>query len=127
MFRVLVVDDCLDTDTTLQWLLREWGHEACVATDGETALKMADIFHPDAVLLDIGLPGMDGYEVAKCLRQLDPQKPIIIALSGYCSDVDVHRALEVGCNYHLCKPAELDELKRLLESCEQVLQQCPSA
>jgi DNA-binding response OmpR family regulator len=77
MSPVLVVDDCLDTDTTLQWLLREWGHEACVATDGETALQMADTSHPDAVILDSGLPGIDAYEVAKSLRQIDPRKPFI--------------------------------------------------
>jgi CheY-like chemotaxis protein len=118
MSRVLVVDDCLDTDTTLQWLLREWGHEACVATDGETALKMADIFHPDAVILDIGLPGIDGYDVAKSLRQFDPRKPFIIAHSGYCTEADVRRSLEAGCNHHLPKPIEPDEIKRLLESCE---------
>jgi CheY-like chemotaxis protein len=67
MLRVLVVDDCPDTVTSLQLLLRSWGHEARVATDGLTALDLADAFRPDVVVLDIALPGMDGYEVAKRL------------------------------------------------------------
>jgi|SRR5579884_1474584 len=122
MLRVLVVDDCPDTVTSLHLLLRSWGHEARVATDGLTALKIAVSLPLDVVLLDLAMPEIDGYRVAKCLRQLDSRKPIIIAHSGYCKEADVRRALEVGCNYHLPKPAEPDELKRLLDSCEHWLQ-----
>ncbi len=119
MLRVLVVDDWPDSITTLHWLLRDWGHEARVAADGATALKMADSFRLDVVILDIAMPGMNGYEVAKRLRQLDPHKPLIIAHSGYCTDADVRRSLEAGCNYHLAKPVSPEDLRRLLEAYEQ--------
>jgi two-component system CheB/CheR fusion protein len=125
MLRVLVVDDCLDTATNLHWLLQAWGHEARFAANGVTALKTAENFQPDVVLLDIDLPGMDGCEVAKRLRQLDPQKPILIAFSGYCTEDDVRRALHAGCNYHLAKPSEPDEIKQLLQVYEQLLMRQP--
>jgi CheY-like chemotaxis protein len=121
MLRILVVDDCPDYATTLQWLLRAWGYEAHVATDGLTALALADSFQPDVVVLDIGLPGIDGYEVAKRLRELDSQKPFIIAHSGYCSDTDVRRSLEAGCIAHLSKPVDPEDIRRLLETCEKCL------
>ena len=69
----------------------------------------------------------DGYEVAKRLRQLKLQKLLIIGLSGYRADHDISRCLEVGCNYHIGKPAEPHEIKRILECCERVLQQTPPA
>jgi two-component system CheB/CheR fusion protein len=125
MLRVLVDDDCPDCSVSLQWLLQKWGHDARVATDGPTALKRADRFQPDAVLLDLAMPRMDGYKVAKHLRQQDPQKPLIIAHSGYCTEADVRRSLEVGCNHHLPKPVEPDEIKRLLEAYEQSQQRKP--
>src|SRR5579885_2342671 len=101
MLRILVVDDCPDTATSLQWLTQAWGHAARIATDGPTALTMADSFQPDIMLLDINLPRMDGYEVAKRLREVDPQRPIIIAFSGYCTGDDIRRALDAGCNCYL--------------------------
>jgi two-component system CheB/CheR fusion protein len=121
MLRILVVDDWPDSITSLQLLLQQWGYEARVAADGPTALEMNDNFKPDVMILDIDLPGMDGHEVAERLRQVNPHKPIIIAYSGYCEKADIRRALDSGCNYHLCKPTELDEVKRLLEACEQWL------
>ena len=122
MLRVLVVDDWQDSITSFHWLLQEWGHETRVAADGPTALKMAETFQPDVVILDLAMPGMDGYEVAKCLRQRDPQKPLLIAHSGYCSDADVRRSLEAGCSYHFPKPVDPIEVKQLLEAYEQWLQ-----
>lgn len=121
MLRVLIVDDWQDSTTTLHWLLLDWGHEASVAADGATALKMVESFRPDVVILDIALPVMSGYEVAKRVRQLDPHKPLIIAHSGYCTDADVRRSLEVGCNHHLAKPASPEDLQRLLNAYEQWL------
>jgi CheY-like chemotaxis protein len=121
MLRVVVVDDLSDSTTSLQWLLKKWGHDARVANDGPTTLKMADSFQPDVVILDLAMPGMDGYEVAKRLRQIDAQKPIIIAHSGYCTEDEILHSLSVGCNYHLPKPVELDEMKELLEAYEQLL------
>jgi CheY-like chemotaxis protein len=121
MLRILVVDDCPDCATSLQWLLQKWRYDARAATDGPTALKMADCFQPDVVLLDLAMPGMDGHEVVKRLRRIDSEKPIIIAHSGYCTEDDVRRSLEVGCNYHIPKPVEPDELKGLLEAYKQLL------
>jgi two-component system CheB/CheR fusion protein len=121
MLRILVVDDWPDSIMSLQLLLQQWGYEARVAADGPTALEMNDRFKPDVMILDIDMPGMDGYEVAQRLRQLDPEKPIIIAFSGYCDKADIRRALDSGCDHHLCKPTALDEVKRLLEACEQWL------
>ena len=122
MLRVLAVDDWPDSLTTLRLLLQVWGHEACVADDGPTALRMADSFQPDVVILDIAMPGMDGYAVAKRLRQFDRGKPLIIAYSGFCTAEDVRRSLEVGCNYHFSKPVEPDTIRRLLGAYEQWLQ-----
>jgi CheY-like chemotaxis protein len=119
MSRVLVVDDFEDSISTLQLLLRSWGHETCAAADGATALTMAEKFLPDVVLLDIGLPDIDGYKVAKRLRQCDPQKPLIIAHSGYCTTEDVPLSLDAGCDLHLPKPVEPDEIKRILTDYEQ--------
>lgn len=127
MLRVLVVDDEPDFTASLHWLLKEWGYDARTATDGPGALKMADHFQPDVVILDLAMPGMDGYELARQLRQLDPEKPIIIAHSGYCTEADVRRALDAGCNYHLAKPAEPDEVQGLLEAYERLLLRKPSS
>jgi CheY-like chemotaxis protein len=127
MLRVLVVDDWPDTIMGLQWLLQSWGHEVCLAADGPIALKMTESLKPDVVILDLGLPEMDGYEVAKRLRRPDSHKPIIIAHTGYCSEDDIRRALEAGCNYHLKKPVDPEELQRLLECCKELLEEKPSA
>jgi CheY-like chemotaxis protein len=122
MLRVLVVDDWQDSITSLHWLLQNWGHEAHVAADGPTALEMADSLQPDVVILDIAMPGMDGYEVAKRLQQRDAHKPFIIIHSGYCSEADVRRSLEAGCSYHFPKPVDPDDIRRLLEAYEKWLQ-----
>jgi CheY-like chemotaxis protein len=119
MLRVLVVDDWPDTIPTLQLLLQTWGYETCVASDGLTALTIAEDFKPDVVILDLGLPGMDGFEVAKRLRQNDRERPLIIVLSGYCTKDDVQHSSEVGCDFHLAKPAEPDEIERILTGFEQ--------
>jgi CheY-like chemotaxis protein len=121
MLRILVVDDWPDAVMSLQLLLQSWGYEALVAVDGPSALKMADRFHPDVVILDIGMPGMDGYEVAKRLQEPNPETPFIIAHSGYCTDTDVRRSLKAGCIAHLPKPVDPDDIRRLLETCEKWL------
>ena len=121
MLRILVVDDCPDNASTIQWLLLAWGHEACVATDGPTALDLADSFQPDVVVLDIGLPGIDGYEVAKRIREPDSEKPFIIAHSGYCTEADVQRSLRTGFLAHLAKPADPEDIRKILVICEKSL------
>lgn len=110
--RVLVVDDAIDIAETLAMLLADSGHEVAVAHDGRGALTKAVDFAPELILLDIGLPGLDGYEVARRLRS-DPrtQHTVIVALSGYGHAEDLRRAAAAGFDRHFVKPVDLDELE----------------
>ncbi|MHA3772305.1 PAS domain-containing protein [Verrucomicrobiota bacterium sgz303538] len=113
--RVLVVDDNLDTAQGLARLLRLSGHQTEVAHDGPAALERARFYIPDAVLLDIGLPGMDGYEVAAQLREDHIcGAALLIAISGYGQDEDRRRSRAAGFDHHLIKPVDLDHLRGLL-------------
>ncbi len=113
--RVLVVDDNTDAAQSLVVLLRMLGHEAAAAHDGASALAYAAAQRPDFVLLDLGMPGMDGYEVARRLRAQDPGGNLrLIALSGWGQEEDKRRTREAGFDFHLTKPAELGEIERLL-------------
>jgi CheY-like chemotaxis protein len=123
--RVLVVDDNEDAANSLSVLLRAAGHEVRISHDGPTALKEALNFQPHVVLLDIGLPGMDGYEVARQLTdQRGPEMPLLVALSGYGQEEDVRRAREAGFHHHLIKPADLEALRALLASLTQPVKHC---
>jgi two-component system, OmpR family, response regulator len=114
--RVLVVEDYPDTATSTALLLKLFGHEVDVAGDGPTALRAAAAFPPDVVLLDIGLPGMDGYEVARRLRgQPLARRPFFIAVSGYRQPADRRREVEAGIDMHLLKPVDPDHLRLLLQ------------
>jgi PAS domain S-box-containing protein len=113
--RILVVDDNRDAADTLAMLLRMMGHEVHTAHDGLEAVGSASVFQPDVVLLDIGLPKLNGYEVARRLReQPGGGEVILIALTGWGQEEDRRRSREVGFDHHLTKPVELDELQRLL-------------
>ena len=113
--RVLVVDDNVDVAATLNLLLKSLGHETCVVHDGVAALKMAVEFHPDAVLLDVGMPGLDGYEVARRLNALKPKRAFrIIAVTGWGQEADRKKTREAGFDLHLLKPVNVDELVRAL-------------
>jgi len=93
------------------------GHEVAVSYSGLTSLEMAASFRPDVVLSDLGLPGMDGYAVARALRQLPATTGVyLIAVTGYGQPADQRRALEAGFDLHLTKPVDVDELLRLLAS-----------
>ncbi|MDI1432455.1 hybrid sensor histidine kinase/response regulator [Polyangium sorediatum] len=115
--RILVVDDHADVAESLSMLLRIAGHEVHTALDGCAALEAARTFRPEVVLLDIGLPGMNGYEVASVLRR-DPAQAetILIALTGYGHEEDRRRAREAGFTAHLVKPVDLATLERVLGS-----------
>jgi CheY-like chemotaxis protein len=113
--RVLVVDDCHDTTETMAMLFRLWGHDVRVAHDGPSALAQARGEPPDMVFLDIGLPGMDGYEVARRLRrQPGGGRVFLVALTGYGQEEDRRRAREAGFDAYLVKPVDPDALRELL-------------
>jgi CheY-like chemotaxis protein len=111
--RILVVDDNRDSAESLALLLELQGHEARTAFEGAEALDIARTFHPEVVLLDIGLPGMDGYEVARRLRE-EGEDSRLVALTGYGLEEDRRRSLEAGFDDHLVKPVSLEELSRIL-------------
>jgi CheY-like chemotaxis protein len=113
--RLLVVDDNIDTVLSFSMLLRASGHHVRTAHDGLAAVQAAIDYQPDAVLLDVGLPVLNGYEVAKRIRQEPPLKDIVlIALTGYGQEADRQAALQAGFNHHLVKPAHLEQLQTIL-------------
>jgi CheY-like chemotaxis protein len=111
---VLVVDDNTDTARGLARLLRLLGHDVRLAHSGPEGLEAARDFRPGAVLLDIGLPGMDGYEVARRLRQGECPEVLIIAITGYGQDEDRQRSRAAGIDHHLVKPVDHDALLAVL-------------
>jgi len=113
--RVLVVEDYEDGGESLALLLQLYGHEVEVARDGATAFRKAQERLPNVLLMDIGLPGEDGYAVAKRLRGLLPSKRLLIAITGYGQQKDHQRSRDEGFDYHLVKPADPNELEGLLE------------
>jgi PAS domain S-box-containing protein len=124
--RVLVVDDNGDAAESLAMLLRAWGHEVRTTHDGLAALNAAEQVRPEVILLDIGLPRMDGYEVARRLRQrADMRDVLLVALTGYGQEEDRRRAKEAGFDAHLTKPANPTALQRLLAGSEQHLASMP--
>jgi CheY-like chemotaxis protein/two-component sensor histidine kinase len=115
--RVLVVDDNVDAAQTLHEILAMLGHEAAIAHGGMAALDLARSFQPDIAVLDIGLPTMDGYELARRLRELPGGDELrLIAITGYGQEADRVRAHEAGFDHHLVKPIALDALLPLLET-----------
>jgi PAS domain S-box-containing protein len=118
--RVLVVEDNVDTGDSLSMLLRLHGHDVQVARTGPTALELASVFRPDVVLLDIGLPGIDGYQVAKRLRERPEFKNVMLcALTGYSpSEADRQRQQETGFDHYYVKPVEIAKLLELFKTIE---------
>ena len=115
--RILLVEDNVDAADALAELLRLWGHEVEVVHDGASAMQSASARRPDVILLDIGLPGMDGYQVAGALRRLpELQGTLIVALTGYGQESDRQRSARAGFDCHLVKPVDLEELRRLVST-----------
>jgi CheY-like chemotaxis protein len=113
--RILVVDDNRDTVESLALLLEMMEYDVRTAEDGLAALEVARAFRPDIVLLDIGLPRLDGYETAQRVRQLDDGGTILlVALTGWGQDEDRRRSAAAGFDHHLVKPVDPDALERLL-------------
>jgi CheY-like chemotaxis protein len=114
-FRILVVDDNHDSALSLAMMLSIMGHETRTAHDGESAVSTAEGFLPDVVLLDIGLPKLNGYEVAQRIRENAWGKSMfLIAVTGWGQEEDRQRSSEVGLNVHMVKPVEPAALERLL-------------
>ncbi|WP_435011153.1 ATP-binding protein [Tundrisphaera lichenicola] len=115
--RILVVDDNVDTARGMARLLKLLGHDVAVAHCGHEAIEVAREYRPEFVLLDIGLPGMDGYEVASRMRQEERcRHAVIVAVSGYGQDEDRRRSKEAGFDHHLIKPIDHDALRSLLSA-----------
>jgi CheY-like chemotaxis protein len=114
--RILLVEDYQDCASSTAMLLRMWGHEVEVVADGLTAVEAAQTHQPEVVVLDIGLPGMDGWKVAERIHeQPGANRPLLIAVTGYGRECDIRHSTEAGIDVHLTKPADPDVLKSLLD------------
>jgi signal transduction histidine kinase/ActR/RegA family two-component response regulator len=118
--RILIVDDNLDAAESLAMCLELEGHRTRSARDGESALALALEFQPQAAILDIGLPGMNGYELARCLKGQanSGPPPLLVAVTGWGTEEDRRRAQEAGFDLHLVKPIDPERLSRLITSAE---------
>jgi hypothetical protein len=113
--RILIVDDNFDAATTLNMLMTSLGYETCVVGNGLEALQSVRAFKPNVVLLDIGLPGIDGYEVARRLRAMKPHQAIrIVAVTGWGQEADKQKSRAAGIDVHLVKPVDAAELRSAL-------------
>jgi two-component system CheB/CheR fusion protein len=114
--RVLVVDDCRDTAESTGDLVRMWGHNAWVAFGAQTALELAAIHRPHVVLLDLMMPVMDGYQLARALRaRPELETTVLVVISGLATEVYRRRAAKCGIEEFLPKPADPEVLRTLLE------------
>jgi CheY-like chemotaxis protein len=112
--RILLVDDNEDTVHSLSRLLARRGHEVATAFNGLAALRVAHEFQPEVFLLDLGLPGLDGFELARRLREEGFEHAKIIAISGYAQESDRARSRAAGFNYHFAKPVDFEALAELV-------------
>jgi len=113
--KVLVVDDKADSAEMLTLLLRLDGHDARAAFSGPETIKTVEDFAPDVVFLDLGLPVMDGYQVAQRLKEMPAlEHTMLVALTGYGFNEDKERTRRAGFDHHIVKPADIDELQNLL-------------
>ena len=108
--RVLVVDDNRDAADSLGMMLGAFGAEVRVAYDGQGALRISELFRPNLVFLDIGMPGMDGFEVARRFRDLKMGACRLVAVTGWGQEADRQRTASSGFDHHLTKPVEMNTL-----------------
>jgi CheY-like chemotaxis protein len=119
---VLVVEDDLDTAYSTSVILRHEGCEVYIATDGASALTAAEHRQPDIILLDLGLPKFDGYQVAQSLREkISPKRPLIIAVTGRNEPEDRLRSEQAGIDLHLAKPPDWSQLRTLLKRFDGII------
>ena len=114
MARILLIEDNADAREALRALLELDGYEVLAAADGAEGLDLARTKAPEVALVDIGLPGFDGYEVARRMKALPAPPSVMIALTGYSEPEDRQRAKDAGFAAHLVKPVDPDDLSRLL-------------
>jgi CheY-like chemotaxis protein len=113
--RILVIEDSVDAAISTRMLLELQGHKVQIASGGLSGIEAARTFNPEVILLDIGLPGMDGYEVARRLRKLpETENVLLIALSGYGQAEDLRKSKEAGFDHHLVKPADINQIEALI-------------
>ena len=117
--RILVADDNRDAADSLQRVLALYGHEVRVAYDGASAVSVGDEFRPRVAILDIGMPGTDGYDVARALRTRHGERVMLVALTGWGQETDRRRAAEAGFDHHLIKPIDAQTLNTLLADVAQ--------
>jgi CheY-like chemotaxis protein len=119
-YRILVIDDSRDAAYTLKMLLGKIGHEVETADSGKSGIEAAARFSPHIVLCDIGMPDLDGYQVARVLRAAEAKRQAyLVALTGYGQDEDRLRALESGFDQHLTKPVSLSTLQAMIAAVER--------
>jgi CheY-like chemotaxis protein len=120
--RILVTEDDADTALSTASLLSLGGHEVHIAGDGASALEAVEDCDPDVLLLDIGLPDMEGYEVARRVKARNALKtPLLIAITGYGEDADRQRSTDAGIDLHLVKPVDPEQLQGLLKRFQRVV------
>lgn len=124
---ILIVDDNVDAAEALATLLGMLGQRVLLAHDGPSALGIVAESRPEVLLIDIGLPGMDGYELCRRLRAQGEAAPVMIAVTGYGQERDRERAMSAGFDAHAIKPVDFDALLRLVERCEANRQQAAAA
>lgn len=114
-FRVLVVEDNLDVAETLGQSLTAWGYVAQICTTGHEALALAPYFQPAVVIIDIGLPDLDGWQLARKLRRVPfDREPVMIVVTAFGEKADFERSQQAGISFHLVKPAYQTQLRQLL-------------
>lgn len=112
--RILVVDDNEDAAQSLAMLLDVMGYEVRMAHDGLEAVKAADEFQPTVALLDIGLPHLSGYDVARHIRERQGEEVVLVAITGWGTAEDIKRSMEAGFNHHFTKPADPERVKEII-------------
>jgi CheY-like chemotaxis protein len=113
--RVLIADDCPDNRDSLALLLRAWGFEVAVAADGPSALEAFQTFNPHAAILDIAMPDLNGWHVARQVRD-GGSATLLVALTGYARQQDQELSRQAGFDVHLVKPVEPMEIRQVLEA-----------
>jgi CheY-like chemotaxis protein len=115
--KILIIDDNQDFADVMSELIEMLGYRTFIANKGREGIAKAKEFHPDVIICDIGLPEMNGYEVAESIRNDNELKDLLlISLSGYTSQKDIERSMAAGFNQHLAKPVDINDIENILGS-----------